>query len=289
MLPADWVSSSTRVRNLAIQLALWKASKRWPDAVKRLILAGVRVQVGPDVDMRHFTPTYNPWDERLCVVPNGDLFRVLRRGQASIVTDHIDRFTKTGILLKSGDEIEADIIVTATGLKVQLMGGITGDLDGEPIKVTDRLTYKAMMASDIPNFALLIGYVNASWTRKVDHVGEYLGRLLSEMDAKGMRVVTPRANGAAVADEPFIDMKSGYVQRGLDMMPLQGEHTPWRNSQNVLWDWLVLRFGAVDDGNLEFSAPADGSRGRRAPLPTPGNVVRLATRPVRQVLTRIAS
>ena len=241
---------------------MYYGSKAFPSLVRRGILAAARRQLGPDVSLRHFSPDYDPWDERLCVVPDGDLFRVLRRGDATIVTDEIDTFTETGVRLASGEEIDADIVVSATGLEVQLLGGITAEVDGVPVDATERMTYKAIMVDGVPNFALVFGYVNVSWTRKVDLVGHYLNQLFSHMDRIGRRVVTPRGDDEPVSDEPFVGLSSGYVTRTMDRMPRQGARAPWRNTQNLLLDWLALRLLPVDDGHLEFSHPVGGSRER---------------------------
>ena len=262
VLPDTLVADLARYRNLGIQLGMYYGSKAFPSLVRRGILAAARRQLGPDVSLRHFSPDYDPWDERLCVVPDGDLFRVLRRGDATIVTDEIDTFTETGVRLASGEEIDADIVVSATGLEVQLLGGITAEVDGVPVDATERMTYKAIMVDGVPNFALVFGYVNVSWTRKVDLVGHYLNQLFSHMDRIGRRVVTPRGDDEPVSDEPFVGLSSGYVTRTMDRMPRQGARAPWRNTQNLLLDWLALRLLPVDDGHLEFSHPVGGSRER---------------------------
>ncbi len=260
VLPAGVVADLARYRNLGIQLFLYHACQAFPRLMRRLILAGVRRQVGPDVDMRHFSPDYDPWDQRLCVVPDGDLFRVLRQGRASIVTDRLEEFTARGVRTGSGQELQADVVVTATGLELQLMGGIQVEVDGEVVDATDRLTYKSMMVDRVPNFALVFGYVNVSWTRKVDLVGHYLAGLLAHMDRIGASTVTPHGEDEPVADEPFVGLASGYVTRAADRMPRQGVRAPWRNTQNLVRDWITLRTTAIDDGHLQFSGDAQPAR-----------------------------
>ena len=287
VLPDEFVSDLTRIRNVGLQLLLYNACQRFPSLMRRVILAGVRRQVGDAVDMRHFSPDYDPWDQRLCVVPDGDLFRALRSGRASMVTDAVDAFTPTGVRTASGEEIDADVIVTATGLKVQLLGGVDAEIDGEPVDPTDRLTYRSMMVSGVPNFVLVFGYVNVSWTRKVDLVGHFLNRLLAEMDRQDVRQVTPRGEDAAVADEPFVGLMANYVQRALDRMPLQGRHVPWRNTQNLPVDWLTTHLAPIDDGHLEFSQPRPAGIGASRGGPSP--LTRAVTAPARFAMRRLAS
>ena len=191
-LPAKWVYGLARKRNIAVQRGIYQACRRWPTQMRRLLLWLVRRQVGPSVDMSHFTPNYMPWDERLCAVPNGDLFKVLKSGEASVVTDQIDTFTENGILLKSGRELEADIIVTATGLNLQMLGGMKLFVDGAARELGEQMTYKAVLVEDIPNLAWIVGYTNASWTLKSDIAATYLCRLLKHMEDNGHTVATPR-------------------------------------------------------------------------------------------------
>ena len=289
VLPDQLVADLARYRNLGIQLAMYYGARTFPSLVRRGILAAAKRQLGPDVSMRHFSPDYDPWDERLCVVPDGDLFRVLRRGEATIVTDHIDTFTETGVRLRSGEEIEADIVVSATGLEVQLLGGVRAEIDGEPVDTTERLTYKAIMVDRVPNFALVFGYVNVSWTRKVDLVGHYLSQLFTHMDRIGRQVVVPRGDDEAIADEPFVGLASGYVARAASRMPQQGARAPWRNTQNLLLDWIGLRLLPIDDGHLEFSQPVeDGAGARRGldPVALAGSLVGSAATMVGGLLRR---
>jgi monooxygenase len=229
------------------QLARWR-----PQVVKNLIRKQTAAQLpeGVDVDV-HFKPAYNPWDQRLCFVPNGDLFKALRAGTASVVTDHVERFTETGVLLRSGEELEADVIVTATGLTVKAMGGVELVVDGAEAKMTDTMTYKALMLSDVPNFAFTIGYTNASWTLKADLVADFVCRLLRHMDEHGVRrVVAPR--DPSVGEERLIDFSSGYILRALDELPRQGDREPWRLRQNYLKDVRSINHDKIDDGVLTF-------------------------------------
>lgn len=267
-LPDRWVFELARRRNLAIQRGLYLACRRWPRTMRRFLLAQVRRQVGGAVDMRHFTPTYMPWDERLCAVPDGDLFRVLRSGEASIVTDHVESFTETGILLKSGQHLDADIVVTATGLKIQLLGGVTVTVDGETMRMRDRLTYKALLVEDIPNLAWVFGYTNAPWTLKSDLSGEYLCRLFRHMDEVGASVVTPVDTEDSRLDEGLMDsLQSGYVQRAKDIQPRQGSHGPWQVRMHYGQDRTMLLEDPVDDGHVRFSAaPAVGASAPEAEL-----------------------
>ncbi len=217
----------------------------------------------------HFRPRYDPWDQRLCVVPNGDLFRTIRRGLAEIVTDRIDTFTATGIRLASGRELQADIVITATGLRLLPLGGIALTVDGEPVELADSLAYKGMMLSGVPNFAFLIGYTNASWTLKVGLVCEHLTRLLSYMDAAGYDQVTPTPDARALSRTgPLLDFTASYVMRSVDDFPRQGAGPPWQLAMNPNVDRAVLRDGAVEDPALRFSqiatAPEFTSPGGRS-------------------------
>ena len=226
----------------------------------RLIARGVGSQVGECFDFRHFTPQYNPWDQRLCLVPDADLFRAIREGRASVVTDHIESFTETGVRLRSGAHLEADIVVTATGLVMKIMSGLRLFVDGEPVDVSKKLVYRGMMYSEVPNHAFAIGYTNASWTLKCDLTAEYVCRLLKHMDRHGYARCTPRVNDPEVRDELILDFTSGYVQRALHTLPRQGSKTPWRLHQNYVKDLSMLRFGRVDDGAMEFKAAPPGAR-----------------------------
>lgn len=205
-------------------------------------------ELGQEMLERHFTPRYNPWDERLCVVPDGDLFKALRSGRASVVTDHIETFTPTGIRLKSGRELEADIIITATGLVLQALGGATGSVDGVPVDFAKEVSYKGVMYSGVPNLATTFGYINASWTLKADLISTYVCRLLRYMEEHGHDYVVPSAPPEGEPLEPFVSLQSGYIKRGMHLLPKQGARSPWRVHQNYLRDVWMLRYGPLDDG-----------------------------------------
>jgi len=219
----------------------------------------VRCELGPDYDVStHFTPSYNPWDQRLCLVPDADLFAAIRDGRAEVVTDRIERFTPQGLRLQSGRDLPADLVVTATGLEVQLMGGVPVTVDGQAVDWSDRLTYKGMMFSGVPNFAMAFGYTNASWTLKADLTARYVARLLRAMAKRGMRQVTPQPS-APVETQPFLDFTSGYVQRALALLPRQGHRKPWRGNQSYTRDLMALQFGSLDD-EMVFSNPEPAKR-----------------------------
>ena len=266
--PVKWAYHVVRWKNVLSQVAFFQLSRRAPRVVKRVIRLDQqrRLPKGFAIDP-HFTPTYEPWDERVCLVPDGDLFAALSGGSASIVTDRIDTFTETGIRLVSGDELDADVVVTATGLNMLLIGGIELEVDGEPVRLPEKLGYKGMMLSDVPNFAMAVGYTNASWTLKADLTCAYVCRLLNHMAEHGLAQVTPRNHDPDVATVPFIDLQSGYVRRAIDRFPKQGTEWPWRLHQNYLRDTVLLRRGTLDDGALEF---------RRAPVPASDAVPPLA-------------
>ncbi|CBL46607.1 flavin-binding family monooxygenase [gamma proteobacterium HdN1] len=254
-LPETAVYHLTRARNVALNSALYQVSKGRPKAVRRLLLAAVRQQVGPDVDMKHFTPRYNPWEERLCAVPNGDMFKAIREGRMEVVTDHIETFTENGIRLKSGNELPADIIVTATGLDLLLMGGITVKKDGQPIDLTQKMAYKGALLQDVPNLAMVFGYTNSSWTLKADLVAEYVCRLIKYMDKAGVRQVVAHNTDPTITTLPFLNFAAGYVQRALKKFPIQGNKAPWEVRQNYFYDLRMLRFGAIKEQALQFSNP----------------------------------
>ncbi len=254
-LPEKWVYRQARARNVTMQMIFFMASKAFPGAVRKLMLKLANLQLGKDFDMRHFSPRYKPWDERVCCVPDGDLFKALRQGRASVVTDHIERFTEKGILLMSGQLLEADVIVTATGLDLVMFGGAELAIDGKPFDVTQSMGYRGIMLRDLPNLAAIVGYTNASWTLKADLSSEYFCRLINHLDAIGMRQCTPRQTDGSVKEEPFLNLNSGYIQRAADRMPKQGDRTPWKLYQNYALDLALLRFGKVEDGYLAFTSP----------------------------------
>ena len=254
-VPAGFVYKCGRLRNIVLQQAIYKLCRARPALARKALLAGVRAQVGQHVDMKHFTPSYDPWDERLCVVPDGDLFRVLRRGEASIVTDHVETFTETGIRLKSGEEIPVDIVVTATGLQIQLAGGAEIDVDGESVDTRERMLYKGVLMEGVPNAMFVIGYTNASWTLKADLASEYFSRLLQHMAATGYDQVLPVADDADRSDVSVMgdSLRSGYIQRGDAVMPRQGKRMPWQIRNDYFRDAPMLRRGAIQDPALRFS------------------------------------
>jgi cyclohexanone monooxygenase len=213
-----------------------------------------RHQLGRGFDVgTHFTPSYKPWDQRVCVVPDGDMFKAIRKGQASVVTDHIDRFTENGILLKSGQELAADVVVLATGLKVRVLGGVSVTVDGQPFHASEAMSYKGMMLSELPNCVMTFGYTNASWTLKADLTAAYVCRLLRYMHRKRVAIAVPRRE-AGVEPEPFLSFTSGYVQRAKGELPQQGSRRPWQVYQNYLQDMITIRYGRIADGVMHFSA-----------------------------------
>ena len=254
-LPGKLVYRLARTRNVALQMGFYKLAKAKPQWVRKLLLGAARRELGEGFDMRHFNPRYKPWDERLCVVPDGDLFEVLRTGKASMVTEHIAGFTEHGIRLESGEELPADVIVSATGLDLLLFGGIELAVDGTPFDAAQSMGYCGVMLRDLPNLAVVLGYTNASWTLKADLSSEYFCRLIKHMDALGMRQCTPRDPKRLAREAPFLDLSSGYIKRAAAKLPKQGDRTPWKLYQNYLLDLALLRYGKVEDGYLEFSSP----------------------------------
>jgi cation diffusion facilitator CzcD-associated flavoprotein CzcO len=235
--------------------AFYRFSRRFPARTKQFLVGQVRQAIGGAVDVdTHFTPRYAPWDQRLCLVPDGDLFGAINAGNASVVTDAIDRLTEHGIRLASGAELPADLVVTATGLKLKLLGGIALEVDGAPVEASSRLLYKGIMLSDVPNLALALGYTNASWTLKSELTGVWVCRVLQHMDRHGYASCVPRTGGEAIETRPLLDLASGYVQRAAALFPRQGTAMPWRLYQNYVLDRVLLRHARVDDGTLAFAA-----------------------------------
>jgi cation diffusion facilitator CzcD-associated flavoprotein CzcO len=256
-LPAQAVYRQARTRNVLIQRLMYALSRRRPEFSRKLMLAGVRRHLGPDADLTDFTPSYFPWDQRLCVVPDGDLFATVRSGRADLVTDTIDTFTEAGIRLTSGKELPADIVVTATGLNVQLLGGADLVVDGEPVLIDQRVTYKGVMLEGVPNAAIVFGYINASWTLKADIANEYVCRLLNHMDAEGFTRAVARATDRARGRESVLGaLDAGYVRRGNAKLPRQGTGGPWVVTNNFLHDARMLRKGPLEDGILELRRTA---------------------------------
>ncbi|HKR12565.1 MAG TPA: NAD(P)/FAD-dependent oxidoreductase [Pyrinomonadaceae bacterium] len=241
-----------RWKNVLSSTFFYAVARKQPALFKWMVAKGVRSELGKQYDLKHFTPNYNPWDQRLCLVPDADLFQTIRDGRVSVVTDHIETFTEDGLLLKSGERLDADVIVTATGLVLKLFSGLQLVVDGVPVDLPKTLVYKGMMFSDVPNLAFAVGYTNASWTLKCDLVSEYVCRLLNHMDHHGYSTCTPRADDADIGEEPVIDFNSGYVLRALDSLPRQGSKAPWRLRQNYIRDLSLMRYGRVADGTMEF-------------------------------------
>lgn len=251
-LPIGSAYALTRWKNVLFSMAFFAYCRRFPEQAKKFLVGQVHRAMGGAVDVgTHFTPTYNPWDQRVCLVPDGDLFKSIRDGRASVVTDHIETFTEKGIRLRSGQELEADLIVTATGLKLKFLGGLQLEVDGQRVDPANTMIYKGMMCSDVPNLAFAIGYTNASWTLKVDLTSEYVCRLLNHMRDHGFTTCVPRRD-PAVSEAPLMDFTSGYVQRALSEMPRQGSVAPWKLYQNYAFDMMTLRRARLDDGALEF-------------------------------------
>jgi monooxygenase len=266
-LPARVAYPIVRWKNVLVVMLIFQISRRRPRLMKALLRKGARAQLpdGYDVDT-HFAPTYDPWDQRMCFVPDGDLFKAIKSGRASMVTDHIETFTEKGLRLASGTELPADIVVTATGLNLLPVGGIALNVDGTEVELSHTVSYKGMMLSGVPNFAVALGYTNASWTLKCDLVSEYVCRLLTHMDRRGYRECLPVAPRSAQL-EPIIDLKSGYVLRSIDALPKQGPRPPWRLHQNYPRDVLLMRRGAIEDEGVRFTRtpdPASTARHRAA-------------------------
>ena len=265
-LPAKTAYRLIRWKNVLLGQYFYGLARRKPETVKKAIVDMVADQLGPQYDVAtHFTPRYAPWDQRLCAVPDADLFEAIRGGRLEVVTDTIETFTRDGVQLSSGRLLEADVVVTATGLKLNLAGDVKFTVDGTPTDLAKSMNYKGCMLSGVPNLALVFGYTNASWTLKADLTSEYICRLLNRMDARGARIVTPQRD-PGVAEAPFLDFQSGYVQRALDNLPKQGSRRPWRLHQNYGLDLLALRLGRIEDGTLRFAVarPAGVRRTARA-------------------------
>ncbi|MCP5176957.1 MAG: NAD(P)/FAD-dependent oxidoreductase [Moraxellaceae bacterium] len=252
-LPEKIVYHMARVRNVGLSFGLYRYSRAKPAVMRRFLLSQVRRQLGQDFDMSHFSPQYNPWDERLCAVPDGDLFKALRSGKGSVVTDHIDTFTEDGILLKSGKTLEADIIITATGLDIKLLGGVQLEKDGQAFDVTQKMIYKGAMLEDLPNAAMVFGYTNSSWTLKADIISEYVCQVLKHMDKTGKKYCVAVNSDVSVEKTPFLDMHSGYIQRAVGKIPRQGSKSPWRVNQNYPLDLALSKIHKLNDGVIKFA------------------------------------
>ena len=257
LLPPRQAGTAAKWFHALVTQAFYQVSRRYPKVVRRMLLNGLARQLPPGYDIAtHFTPQYDPWDQRFCATPDGDLFKSIRAGTSSVVTDHIERFTERGLLLTSGRELEADIIVTATGLELLFLGGIALSVDGAAIDPAARLTYKGMMLEGVPNMAIAIGYTNASWTLKCDLTCDYVCRLLNHMHEHGQTQCVPRNSGAVVGSEPILGLTSGYIQRSVHLLPKQGASDPWRVHQSYLRDYRALKRSEIDDSVMEFSGPA---------------------------------
>jgi cation diffusion facilitator CzcD-associated flavoprotein CzcO len=257
VLPARWAGPATRWFHAVMTQGMYQVSRRWPHLVRRALRKGLERELPPGYDIdTHFTPTYDPWDQRLCVVPDGDLFQAIRAGTATVVTDHIDTFTETGLRLTSGAELDADIIVTATGLELLFIGGIELAIDGEPVDVADRLAYKGMMLEGVPNFAMAVGYTNASWTLKCDLTCDYVTRLLNRMRDTARPQCMPVNRDPSVVPAPLLSLSSGYVQRAAAAFPKQGGTFPWQVHQSYLRDYRALKRRDVEDDAMVLSSPA---------------------------------
>jgi monooxygenase len=254
-LPATLAYAIARWKNIGYMAYIYRLARRRPELAKKAILKMASDELGPDYDIAtHFTPAYYPWEQRLCLVPNSDLFIAIRQGRASVETDQIETFTEDGLRLKSGKELKADIVVTATGLVLEVLGGIQVEVDGKPVDFSKTLSYKGVMFSDVPNLASVFGYINASWTLKADLICSYVARLINYMDKKGFAQVTARNREASMPTAAFIEhFSSGYVQRSLASLPKQGAKPPWRVKQNYFADMLSLRYAPVANNALEFS------------------------------------
>ena len=261
LLPAKLAYGVTRWKNVLLGMFFYRMTRKKPEQTKQRLLGMVRDHLGPDYDIAtHFTPRYNPWDQRLCLVPDADLFASIKDGRAEVVTDTIERFVPEGIVLTSGRIIPADVIVTATGLELSLMGGVPMTVDGVPVDPSTKLQYKGMMFSDVPNMTFVFGYTNASWTLKADLAAKYLCRLLNTMKKRGVAIATPHNADPSMGEEGFVDFSSGYIQRAAGTLPKQGTRKPWKLNQNYALDVMALKFGSVDDAMIYSNPPADPAR-----------------------------
>lgn len=265
-LPDRLADHLTRWKNIVLGMYFYRLARRRPEQVRQTILQWAREQLGPDYDVeRDFSPRYNPWDQRLCLVPDGDLFKAIKAGKVSIITDTITTFTETGIQLASGQELAADIIITATGLTMRLMSGVDLTVDGAPVNLGQTLSYKGIMYSDVPNLAQAIGYTNASWTLKCELIAGYVCRLLNYMDAHGYTECLPKRPTGMPGEESAMALTSGYVERARASLPRLGPRRPWRTYNNYVRDLMLMRFAPINDGTMRFSRAGD-----RVPTPLAG-------------------
>jgi monooxygenase len=263
LLPARAAAVANRWGYIVGQVAVYQVSRRFPDFMRRMLMGVARRRLPEGFDVaKHFGPSYQPWDQRLCLAPDGDLFAAIRAGRADVVTDGIESFTPSGIRLSSGEEVPAELIVTATGLNLRLFGGAEISRNGVPISLGDTVAYRGMMLSGVPNLAFTVGYSNASWTLKADLVSESVCRVLKHMDSHGFDTVVPREPGPHVQDRPLVAQLAGYVQRALGQLPRAGSHRPWRLHDNYLLDSVLIRRAKLDDGHLLFTRRANSTRGK---------------------------
>lgn len=269
ILPSKLAYDLIRWRNVFLQLYFYNVTRKHPQKTKEALLDRLRPLLPPDFDVAtHLTPRYNPWDQRLCLVPDADMFEALSKGTASIVTDEIASFTETGLVLKSGATLEADVVVTATGLDMKLMHGVQLSIDGVPLILSDTFSYKGIMYSGVPNLSSTFGYTNASWTLKADLTAEYICRLMRHMDRHGLRECRPVNDDPNLAPAPWLDFSSGYVQRAMAAWPKQGTTAPWKVYQNYALDLLAFRFGKLEDGVMRFAKGRNPAVDTGAPAPT---------------------
>lgn len=267
ILPEELAYRITRFKNVKLQDISFRRARTRPDKVKNFLTKKLKAALGDHYDEVAFTPPYDPWDQRLCLVPDADFFEAMKAGKASVVTDHIDRFEATGIQLKSGKHLDADVIVTATGLKLAVAGKIPVRVDGAAVDWSDHFYYKACMFSNVPNFSAVFGYLNASWTLRADIVSEYVCRVLNHMTATGTEVATPVLDDpASLEEENIFDFSSGYIQRSLHIMPRNANQLPWRLNQNYVQDRVDMKTGAIDDGILSFRKAGTAARAAPAEL-----------------------
>jgi cation diffusion facilitator CzcD-associated flavoprotein CzcO len=251
-MPSSWVFHSIRWKKVLLQQYIYRMSRKKPAGLRRYLLNQVREELGPEYDVdTHFTPNYNPWDQRLCAVPDGDMFAAIREGKAEVVTDHIDHFNSSGIALKSGNQLDADIVVIATGLKLKFGGDIAYCIDGEEIDPTERFVYRGMMLSGVPNLAMSVGYTNSSWTLKTDLTAKYVCGLLKKMKRGGYSHVIPTPSDE-MNEVPLLDFDAGYVLRARDIMPKSGDRQPWKNNDSYTKDYASLEFNRNKYSELEF-------------------------------------
>ena len=256
IFPVKFTYFVIRWKNILRTIIGFYLSRKYPERIKERLINLVREELGQDFDVeKHFTPSYKPWDQRMCLVPDGDLFSAIKDNRANVVTDTIDTFTPTGILLNSGNEIEADIVISATGIELNALNDINVSVDGVKVEANRKLSYKGMMLSGVPNLAITFGYVNSSWTLRADLTCEYVCRLINTMDKEGCAACSPEEDLNALVEDDYIDFTSGYVQRALDRLPKQGKKSPWRNYQNYLLDIFYVRLFSIKDSTLRFYNP----------------------------------